>query len=570
MGGYKLLNNRFIWSLKNRYVIWNLYLSYIILLLIPLIMGIIIYSYNLNIIQKETIRYNTLVLKNTMNILDMSMDDVESIVYNILKDRSIEAMMAPQVKNNASLAYDVSKLIKKLPPIFNGSKLIEDYYIYSKFNDYMFTYGKGFLNVKKYYDCYFKHGNLSYEDWYSTVLDTFRYKEVLPVDQIMVESKSKSRITYLHSYQFHGTGEVAGQIICYINEELIQQMMQSTQDIGANIMYIIDKNGKIITSYGQDKMNVSINDIINSDSSGNRQILINGQKVIISYMVSSKYGWTYVIGVPKQVLIKKAGNVLQTIILYIGILLGIGIAIAVVLANYNGKPLINIMRKLLLTGKNKHRAYNVFKDIEEAIYNLLNEKETLKCELESQNNILMKDRLIQLINGDYFNKYGIETLFSYTDVKNSNNEYRGVFIAVNMMYDDDMTSSSMQSMLITNILKQHSDCFPIYAPIYENCVALICVDSKNICEEIGENIISIFTSIYKLLKYKYGIEIAFYIGNACGELSKVHKSFSSAKKMLNLKENNGEKFIILAQDAFRSQEDGLRWWFAMLLALLGT
>ena len=144
-----------------RGIMFDVFLSHILVLVIPILLNIVIGSVIVNSVKNEAEKAAFLVVENARNNMDHLISNVEKTVKQI---NSNEDMLPLYQYNTKKDNYGLKKSIDMLGYTCKNTDDIEDIFVYNEDSDIVLTTsGRGFSN--SFFDTYYSNTNIKYEQW---------------------------------------------------------------------------------------------------------------------------------------------------------------------------------------------------------------------------------------------------------------------------------------------------------------------------------------------------------------------------------------------------------------------
>ncbi len=388
-----------VWS-NRRSVYHSMIISYLSILLIPVLISMIIYNNAVNIVEDEINHNNELMLSQLQHSFDSRLLDVERVVKEISFNPEVNGIINSQVSIDATYRYKIVRLFKECKIYKFGNEFIQDIYLFfDNYNTVLSTGQHMERHIASKMDYVF-NGN-SYEDWIE-LLTTKQQKGYISLEKELPDGeKREAHIAYIQPLPIDGTDQVLGNIVILIKEDMLSGLIKS-MDLSSDegIVFIADEEDIIINKNGIVQLPESL-------KSGNLQVnaglvyeSINDEKYAISYIKSNIAKWTYISAIPVRIFSKKLNyiNTIAKIGLLLCAILG-GIA-ALLYARKNYTPITDLIglfrdkdNSINQQGRNE---YHFIKDrIGKAIY----ENKKLNQIIEQQNIIVRNDFFVRLLKG---------------------------------------------------------------------------------------------------------------------------------------------------------------------------
>lgn len=113
-------------------IIFTQILSYILILLIPIIFTGIVYFVTVKTIEQETNRANLAMLKLVQLNMDNILKDAERLSFDIAFNPDIQLLATSQETNWNNKQYEVSQIVKDFKRMNITNGYIDNFYVYFK------------------------------------------------------------------------------------------------------------------------------------------------------------------------------------------------------------------------------------------------------------------------------------------------------------------------------------------------------------------------------------------------------------------------------------------------------
>jgi two-component system response regulator YesN len=171
----------------------------------------------------------------------------------------------------------------------------------------------------------------------------------------------------------------------FISEHEIQKLINGINVEKGGYAYILDQDGRLITSTPSANKELQYIELDLKGSSGFLECDINGKEMLVTYTVSAQNGWKYIAAIPITVVMEKA-DYIKTIV-YI-VMIGsaiLGLVAAYLQAYWNSKPLGEIIRVLKeRIGSESYAGENAFDFLQGSISKLIDNNEILQENVKQQ------------------------------------------------------------------------------------------------------------------------------------------------------------------------------------------
>ena len=468
--------------MKNR-VLYRFLYSYAVLLLVPLLMGIVSYNRTHSIVAREVLESNTRLLQQTMGILNERFAEVEKIAWQLLNDEEVNSFAFVSEPFEKSTSYRLIDTVRNLYDYRPSNSFLLQFWI-------LFQCSRMAISTNQAY----------------TLEDFFRYKVVIPhsEDSVsadfwtrpavkryigprtgLVDEREVSIISYQQRKNSHTGNDIAVLILIDNNE--IQKYLKRIDTGDGGAVFIVDKDGEIISSSPVDaRMSVSHNLLLESDS-GTSATSIDGRYMNIIYMKSPFNTLSYIALQSPRVVFQKVRDFRTLLLVIIAAFLTVGAAIAVFLAFRTSRPIDALIASIQrsFAPPDTPPAKNGYILIQNAIYSLVEKNRNLKTELEVQVPILKRLFIERLLEGRFNSLEEIQERARYLRIQSNFDFYTTVIMQISpqagghafqeLDYRRVAINDAMQDILpddaLTSIVEENrlAIILPIHAQRREQC-----------------------------------------------------------------------------------------------------
>lgn len=376
-------------------LIFRFFVPYALILLGSLLVGWFAYHKTSALVETETMKSSAAALGQIREALDRRFAEVETIAEQMSSESKIQAFQFVKAPYEDTNPYRLWDLEKTLFDYRMSNHFIVDYYIAYK-NSGMFISPRKVYNAKQFYSLQLHYDDLSFEDWYAQLFDTYYYKTYKPGMPVKYEGKPYSVVSYMQSF---GTKDSGGVISVLINNKQIQEMLRHIDSEQGGFAYVADQNGNLISQVGLEKQFEDLKALPVKE--GFSQIRWNGQRMLITQTTSSYNGWTYVSAQPEAVVLEKANYIKELTLTVFVLALIAGLIFTAFLAYRSSRPVFTMLQLLPLkpgTARKRPPLGNLMDDIRSSVSALVESHDALNSRLEAQLPLLRNvffDRLLQ-------------------------------------------------------------------------------------------------------------------------------------------------------------------------------
>lgn len=377
--------------------------SNLILLLIPVSMGLFLYTKVEDVLEGNARRQNTAMLEQLRLSLDNKLKEMDILA----KQLAFNPKLATLLSYSGTPEDEAYKQVEFVRNDLNryqsfASGFVKDFYVYLQANDLILKPGVR-TDTETFYNKYYQYENASYHEWQEVLGSyhnlSFQPSAALWQDPVNLGNKARV-ITFVQSLPIYEVTETRGSLVILIDEAKIQEMFKQLELANDSTIFIVDQAERIIASTDQD---TSLGEGLLqrlTRASGLFHDQWNGTDSIISYTSSKQADWYYVSIMPKDLFMQKVESMKHIALLVLIVALVCGGAAACWIAYRQYSP-VKRMVAAIIQGRPSARvkAGNEYDFITASIEGTLLEERHLRSRLMEQAPVIQTNFLSRLIRG---------------------------------------------------------------------------------------------------------------------------------------------------------------------------
>lgn len=500
---------------------YNWMISYSSILIIPLILIIISYYVSIKTIESEISKANHASINQVKHTLDNIFNDVRRISNSLVINDEFMSIINSKKPLTSYQRFSLYKLSSRLKDYRAGNSYVDDYFLYSKNNDFILN-SSGYMSTHDYYKHKDNFGFGTYEQWMDFLHTNSKYKfhHVRPGPL-----PTGSRIIYTHTLPLFSRTEQMGALVISLNEKKLQTITDSMTWSTASDIVILDADNRIVLSTDE---TLKDDYFINLDFTDNWQInnlRINNEEIVLTSVRSDIANFNYVFVIPKNVYMGRINQIRYLTIFSITLCLFVGGFLSFFYSRRNYSP-INSIVDILLNDK-ELMSYNnkdEIKFITSSLKWIIEERRKNKELLMEQRKLIRNNFLIRLINGKLDNELKIkEALHGYQIYFNS--EYFAALIMYLETADIDDKGDSSRPPRGFIIQKAFDEFFTQnynvqVVELDEYYVIILNYKNYSVKQQIDSDITKLSYKVKSFLDNNFGLLMTLAI-------SKTHKGITS-------------------------------------------
>ncbi|MGP4040077.1 helix-turn-helix domain-containing protein [Gracilibacillus sp. D59] len=521
-------------------------ISYLVILIIPLVAGFISYQVSLDTAEKYSIINSRQVLNQSKKILEQNLDEIDRFVQQLSLDRDLNVVLNKNASEKYRIVSTLRQLDEKISPYATTNEFLENYYIYIKNSDLIITPGSVYYRPYHFYENY-NYTDMTISEWKEAILNNER--QIIPSKPYLQGEKSTNVITYIQPLPMSDLSDHKGSIIIPIQNQLLNNLIEGVKQQFNGWAFILDENHQLITANGIDKE--KINPLKEKVMNKEGPIYLENKTMLITEK-SEKNDWLYVAGIPQKALIQEAAPIKYITWIVTGITFIIGLFIALFFAYRNSRPINNVIKTLKEYADPDVK--NEYDFLHGNISKLISTNTDLQMQLTEQKPLLKDAFLKQLLSGEITERNSnLHEFAKQADVNLSCNH--GYVSILKVEGYEDMSSSEVYQELnaIRIVIKQESmkifDHFYVVT-IHSDKLVYILLDKEG-DKILKEEIEKMFTSLQNLFQEEYQVLLKIGLGHPFQSLSDISRSYNEAKHAIDFA-------------SFSNEKQGMYWYDAVM------
>ncbi len=529
----KKQNNVFISWLK----------SYVIVLVIPIIIGTLLYVQSVEIINEEVNKVHQASLVQVKTLVDSSLVEIKRISTALSLDKRVEGLMYKKSAFTPDNIYSLYELQNYMNSLKLSNSNIAGIYIYFKDSDYILSNSKR-VTSNDYDNMLRSDFGIDAAQWFELIHSTITDNYII----IRVDNGSGqilSKIVYIRPVPGIDFKSPKATIAVLIDETRLGNVLREVQLTSSTTIAIVDERNEFISSGGMEnlpdfilyKYLKSVNAIFNEQ--------YNGEKVTVTHVQSAVNKWEYVSVILTEIFMEKVQYIKWVINVYIIVCLLVGFIIVFFIVRRNYKPLKNLTEIIGYSYNNHEDAnYNEFAFLENAMHDIIKEKDSLKDKFTQQKDAMRNNFLANLMKGRVANELSVLDSCELYDIKFSGEGFLVMIFQIDnineMIYNDTFEDIYIINSIIKYINEElEGEKLPIYiAEVDGRMCCLVNINlnhddkkesnsARNIVEKIALDTIKLLETV--------GLTVSVAVSSIHSKIEGIAKSYSEAMDVIEYK-----------------------------------
>ncbi|EHQ64422.1 AraC family transcriptional regulator [Paenibacillus dendritiformis C454] len=384
-------------------VLTAMIVSNLCLLLIPVTMGLFLYTMVEDVLENNARRSNSAMLEQLRLSMDHKLKELDILAKQVAFNPKLTALLS----SSGTASEESYKQVEFVRDYLNryqsfASGFVKDFYVHLQAGDLILKPGLR-TDATTFYEKYYAYAEMDAEAWRSGMLDGYHSMTYLPSAALLqdpVNGGSPAKvITYVQSLPIYEVSGTRGSLVILIDEQKVQEMFKQIELANDSTIFIVNHNREIIAATDPDlEMPDEMADQL-AKGSGLFNYAWNGTDSIVSYTSSAEAGWHYVSVMPKDRFMQRVESMKQIALFVLIVALGCGGATAYWIAYRHYSPVKRMVDAIIQGKPDRRRPGNEYEFIRESIEGTLLEEKHLRSRLLQQAPVIRSNFLSRLIRG---------------------------------------------------------------------------------------------------------------------------------------------------------------------------
>ncbi|MCM1542052.1 MAG: AraC family transcriptional regulator [Blautia sp.] len=492
-------------------------LSYIMVLVVPLMITTIGFQIAFNLVEENLKVTHINMLQRSADIIENELVDVESVALQIASDNTILEMVSKS-KGDSNYILPMMDALEKFTLYLNYKDIdlldSDKAYIYLK-NTNLVLYEKSYYKPD-IFRIYLKNWGIDYDEW---------REEMAQADSLTTNfRRNGDGFEYVFPFSRQMFGEKEGVIVLRIDGDVIARKMEFINDLESREMYmveILNETGEQLwASHSTEEFpELTFEDLENS------YLEKDGMSIIVAK--SDKVDLYYVLVLPVKESLSQLEALKNIVLLLMMAAIAIGVILALIQAVRKGKPVDEALQALTPEGE-KPEPYT---HLGTAVSEIVKKHADVLQEIE-QNKVAMKKSFFdELLKAEFSTEAQLRSGAAKVGVDIDNQFYQTAFIQ--LFAENDFSTVDEQTMneirVLSQLMKNHlreisgDNNVWFHKKNFNSEIAIFAIDNME------EDVFDIIRQTKEWVMQECHIEITSGIGGTCNNLLLIWRSMEEAR-----------------------------------------
>jgi AraC-like DNA-binding protein len=398
--------------LNKRSVIVTWLISYISVLLVPVIISGILYVATWHVVESEVTRANESILKQMEQAIDNNLEGIERLSLEMALSKRVAGFINATKPLTDNDYYDIFSIAGDLQVYKTANSFIDRIYIYYKNSDSVLSFNEH-INSQALFQIVRENDQIKYEGWKS-FFDKRYVQEYAPAT-IREDGNTFRAVMYAKSVVLDNPDQLGAVILFLIKDS---KLLENIAPANNATIAVLDKDNRLIASTGP----IQSLDFLSYDNLTGKNGMFygeaSGEQVAVSYTTSDHTQWKYVSMIPAELFNDKMSYMKKLIYISIIVSLVLGGIITFLFLRKNYIPIDLLIRSMSKkSGISFKEGSNEYRFLEEALNNTFEEKEKVDQRLQQHRDAIRSHFLQGLLKGRLEQKVPIHESLSAHNIR---------------------------------------------------------------------------------------------------------------------------------------------------------
>lgn len=361
-------------------------MSYFLILLIPIVVGAYAYYQTVNVVRDDAAELNLAVLEQSEDALNRLLTEIRDIVSLLSLDSDVLNLMITADRTwSANTVYKFSLLQKNELNMLSTNLFFSNLFIYLQKSEVIISRDQ----IDRLHTHPMQIDEVPFGQWLEKVIASKQMNQYLRLENVTNGRMRGNYLAYVNSLPAGNNSNIDGAVIILIDEKSIVPLFSRLLVAKGSYAYITNQDKEIIIS--------APSHIEHIDS--------NSKDMFITSTKSKKNGWTYVTGLPADVVFAKADYIKQINWTIALIASAVGCLIALLFAYRNSKPLSELLESVKeFANGDTDRKSNEMDLLTTTVHQIISNNRSLNVTMNQQLPLLQSACLERLLKSGFNNE----------------------------------------------------------------------------------------------------------------------------------------------------------------------
>ncbi|WP_169082406.1 helix-turn-helix domain-containing protein [Paenibacillus sp. PL91] len=546
---------------RTRSVIITWLISYISVLLVPIIISGIIYTATWHVVASEVNRANESLLNQMEQAIDSNLLDIERLSTEMTLSNRLAGFLDVEAPIKDPDYYTLAGIAKDLRIYKMANDYIEEIYVYYKNSDTVIS-SREHLDSQRLFEMTYTDG-MDKNRW-SAIFGKRYTNEYVPITY-REDGQASKAVMYARSLTLDNS-EQDGAVLLFIIKD--SSLLANISSSNKSSIVILDKENRLIAATG----NANGSDTLTHEKlTGTSGMFYQGtgkQKIAVSYTASGKTGWKYITIVPAKLFDEKMKLVKNLIYISFILSLFIGGVVTYLFLKRNYNPINTLIRSLVSrSGINFEAGSNEFGYLKTLLDDTFAEKEKIGERFERHRNSIRSHFLQGLLKGQLDGNMPMQESLDVHAIKLASSRFAVLLFSVDHYGKFeisgliDLPKAKLVHFLVMNVAEEVAEGrHQAYTTEIDNLQACI-INFKEYRDE--EELMALAEQVKTFMLDHFHVHLTVAVSNAHEQLEGIALAYQEAMTALEYRLVMGSGEIIRYGDLSEATRESRSYYYPL-------
>lgn len=543
---------------SQRRVLRHYFLTYFIVLLIPMLICSLYYIRMLSLLSEDDIKSRESELEHAAVLMDTMMDEFEYLGDSLAANVQVNSFKRAAEVFTYPNTYRVYELRNSLPDLYLINQSVFDYFIFFDKSETVINKTIAYT-YEEFYRLYLqetKYG--SYEEWAENMKNGGSSYGLMPMESYLYKQESTlAMLAYTRPLLMQDSAG-DGRIQIYLEESVMETLMPSLAD--NSIQFIENASGRLLYLRDGDPQRQWTQEEIDDlkgvkepgEGSWRQEEHFMGEKYLMLGYSSGKSGLVYYMLLPRDVINDRMISSIMILSLFILLGVTVGLLLSYHMSVKNATPINDILNQVSQVTERFEGHQSVFSSLKTTFNYLVSTNSRLADAIESQKPYIRNAFINRLIFGSFVKEEEAVKTAEHIGLPCRNRIF-GILIFRFSLISESIREEEVQLMsscvfsLLEVIEKELPD--SLYTNLGDEQVVLLLNEPDEEKGDFRQKAERIVLSIKEAMPSNISEKLFAYGGNEVDKLDQIYDSFRNAAYMFNNENGQIENAVIWYREA---------------------
>ncbi|MCM2998142.1 helix-turn-helix domain-containing protein [Paenibacillus cellulositrophicus] len=526
-------------------------MSYMIVLMIPLIAGYVSYRTSIDVAEQSSLKTSIMTLQQSKDLIERRLAEVQGFTKQLAINQDLARLMTARSDEQNYDVYGLWKMMRDIASYSQTNDFLSNFYIYLRNSHLVLTPSTVYYRPELFYESNHYEG-MTFETWKKNFLEKSNLSMVVPQHNYVTKTHQQTVVTFVQALPLNSFDTPLASVVVLIDTKKMSTYLSGITNQYGGWAFVRNHDGETVLSEGITGSDIA--KIRNIPSGKPGDISRAADDMLLISIRDELSGWVYTAGVPKSALMINANRIKNITGILTAISLISGLVIGLVLAYRSSAPinnLINSLKKQL--GLELSTGIQDYDFIAGNISSLIASNRQLEQELHNQVPLIRDAFIKRLLVGEFYNEEELAAASAQAGVNIKGGAGYAGLAKINTYGGSDSRESLAESSVARLIVRQslmEAEPDMLVTDWGQDKLAFLLLRTSKLAPDEAL-VIQRLQDLAGTLFSHYHMPVQFGMGRPFEALADVGRSFGEAAEALDYAAFTDEGGVIRYEDSSR-------------------